>query len=87
VLEGKATFKPAPVYPEAAKAARVEGAVTVQILVDETGRVVSVQAALGHPLLRQTAIQAALRARFTPTLLTGQPVKISGIITYNFVLQ
>ena len=87
VLEGKATFKPTPIYPEAAKVIRAEGAVLVQILVDETGRVVSAQAASGHSLLRQAAVQAALRARFTPTLLTNQPVRVSGVITYNFVLR
>ncbi|MBA2340487.1 MAG: energy transducer TonB [Pyrinomonadaceae bacterium] len=87
VLEGKATFKPAPAYPEAAKIVGISGAVAVQILVDETGRVISAQAASGHSLLRQAAVQAALRARFTPTLLSNQPVKVSGMITYNFVLQ
>ena len=87
VLEGKATFKPAPAYPQAAITAGIEGTVAVQILVDEAGRVVSAQAASGNPLLRQAAVQAALRARFTPTLLADQPVKVSGMITYNFVLQ
>jgi len=39
----------------------------------------------GHPLLRGAAEQAARGARFSPTLLSGQPVKVSGVITYNFV--
>jgi protein TonB len=87
VLNGKAISKPAPVYPPIAKAARAQGTVTVQILVDETGRVISATAVSGHPLLQQAAVAAARQARFSPTLLSGQPVKVSGVITYNFVLQ
>jgi protein TonB len=87
VLNGKAISKPQPPYPAIAKAARASGTVTVQILVDESGRVVSASAVSGHPLLQQAAVQAARGARFSPTLLSGQPVKVSGVITYNFVLQ
>jgi protein TonB len=87
VLNGKAISKPQPAYPPIAKAARAAGTVTVQILVDESGRVVSASAVSGHPLLQQAATSAARQARFSPTLLSGQPVKVSGVITYNFVLQ
>jgi protein TonB len=87
VLNGKAISKPQPAYPPIAKAARASGTVTVQILVDESGRVVSASAVSGHPLLQQAAVSAARGARFSPTLLSGQPVKVSGVITYNFVLQ
>jgi TonB family protein len=61
--------------------------VTVQIVVDETGKVISAKAVSGHPLLLQSAQQAAYQARFSPTTLSGQAVKVSGVITYNFVLQ
>lgn len=87
MLNGKAISKPQPAYPPIAKAARASGTVTVQILVDESGRVVSASAVSGHPLLQQAAVSAARQARFSPTLLSGQPVKVSGVITYNFVLQ
>jgi protein TonB len=87
VLNGKAISKPQPAYPPIARAARAQGTVTVQILVDEGGRVVSASAVNGHPLLQQAAVSAARNARFSPTLLSGQPVKVSGVITYNFVLQ
>ena len=87
VLNGKAISKPQPPYPAIAKAARASGTVTVQILVDESGRVVSASAVGGHPLLQQAAVSAARQARFSPTLLSGQPVKVSGVITYNFVLN
>jgi len=87
VLNGKAISKPQPAYPPIAKAARASGTVTVQIVVDESGRVISASAVSGHPLLQQAAVAAARQARFEPTLLDGQPVKVSGVITYNFVLQ
>jgi protein TonB len=85
VLNGKAISLPKPPYPPAARAVRAAGAVSVQVLIDESGRVVSASAASGHPLLQAAAVAAARGARFSPTLLSGQPVKVSGIITYNFV--
>ena len=85
VLNGKATSLPKPAYPAAAKAVRAGGPVSVQVLIDESGRVVSASAVSGNPLLRAAAVSAAQGARFSPTLLSGQPVKVSGVITYNFV--
>ena len=85
VLNGKATSLPKPPYPAAARAVRAAGAVSVQVLIDESGNVVSASAVSGHPLLRAAAVQAARGARFSPTQLSGQPVKVSGVITYNFV--
>jgi len=85
VLNGKAVSLPKPAYPAAARAVRASGSVTVQVLIDEQGRVVSATAAGGHPLLQAAAVAAARQARFSPTLLSGQPVKVSGVITYNFV--
>ncbi|HLM58629.1 MAG TPA: energy transducer TonB [Pyrinomonadaceae bacterium] len=87
VLNGKAISKPTPAYPPIAKAARASGTVVVQIIVDEEGKVESASAVSGHPLLQQASVVAARGARFSPTYLSGQPVKVSGVITYNFVLQ
>lgn len=84
VLNGKATSLPKPAYPAAAKAINAKGTVTVQVTIDESGRVVSASATSGHPLLRAAAVSAAQSARFSPTLLSGQPVKVTGVITYNF---
>ncbi len=85
VLNGKAISLPKPPYPPAAKAVRAGGSVSVQVLIDENGNVVSASAVSGHPLLRAAAASAARGARFSPTKLSGQPVKVSGVITYNFV--
>ncbi len=84
VANGHATHLPKPPYPAAAIAVRVEGEVTVQVTIDETGKVVSARVAKGHPLLRAAAEKAAWGARFTPTKLSNVPVKVTGVIVYNF---
>jgi TonB family protein len=86
VLNGKAMFLPAPTYPEAAKRMRTAGIVTVDVVVDETGKVISAVASGGPAVLREVAIQAATKAKFSPTMLSGQPVKVSGVINYKFSL-
>jgi protein TonB len=86
LINNKTLSKPAPVYPRAAVVSGVSGAVEVRVLVDENGHVISAQAVSGHPLLREAAVDAAYGARFSPTLLEGLPVKVSGLISYNFVL-
>lgn len=87
VLLAKIINMPKPAYPIIAKQARASGAVNVQILIDETGNVISAHAVNGHPMLIHAAEEAARHARFTPTLLSNQPVKVQGVIIYNFVLQ
>ena len=85
VLNGKAASLPKPRYPAAARAVRASGAVQVQVLIDEDGDVFSADAVGGQPLLQRASVIAACSSRFSPTLLEGNPVKVSGIITYNFV--
>jgi TonB family protein len=87
VITGLAVTLPKPLYSEIAKKMRIQGMVSVQVLVDETGRVVSAKALGGSPFLVPEAQKAALQARFSPTILNDQPVKVSGVITYNFVLS
>lgn len=86
VLNGRAISLPKPGYPPVAKAARQTGTVTVQVTIDENGSVISARAVGGPPLLQAAAVQAAYGARFSPTKLSGQPVKVTGVITYNFQL-
>lgn len=85
VVNGKATTLAKPVYPAAARAVNAEGAVNVQVVIDEEGNVVSAEAVSGHPLLRGAAREAALQSKFKPTVLSGQAVKVTGVIVYNFV--
>lgn len=85
VLNGKATSLPKPAYPAAARAVKASGSVSVQVLISESGSVISASAVSGHPLLRAAAESAARGAHFSPTMLSGQAVKVSGVITYNFI--
>lgn len=87
VLEGKAISLPQPVYPPIARAARASGQVTIMVIVDEEGKIVAAQAESGHPLLQAAAVKAAREARFAPMLVEGKPVKVLGVVSYNFVLK
>jgi protein TonB len=86
-INGKAVYLPKPAFTAIAKAAHAYGPVNVEVLIDESGKVVSAHAVNGHPLLVGESVRAAYQARFSPTILGGQPVKVSGVITYNFVMQ
>jgi len=86
VLNGTALSLPQPIYPEPAKRMRTGGTVAVEVILDETGKVVSATATSGPTILRDAAVQAALKAKFSPTKLSGQPVKVSGVINYKFAL-
>ncbi|HLO00591.1 MAG TPA: TonB family protein [Pyrinomonadaceae bacterium] len=87
VLNAKAISLPKPPTPPIAKAAKASGTVVIQVLVDENGSVVSAHAVSGHPLLQAAAVAAARSAKFSPTKLSGQPVKVTGVITYQFEPQ
>ncbi|HEV7475634.1 MAG TPA: energy transducer TonB [Pyrinomonadaceae bacterium] len=84
VLNGKATSLPIPAYPSIAKAARAGGNVTVEVTVDEEGNVVTARAVSGHPLLQAASVEAARNAKFSPTKLSGQAVKVQGVLVYTF---
>jgi TonB family protein len=87
ILNGKAISLPRPAYPAIARQAHASGTVVVQVVIDEEGNVIWATAVSGHPLLQQAARQAALGAKFSPTKLSGQAVKVAGVLTYNFVLE
>jgi TonB family protein len=84
VLNGKAISLPKPDYPADARAAGVDGVVVIQVTVDEQGNVAEARAVSGPVQLQQASINAALQAKFSPTLLMGEPVKVTGVIVYNF---
>jgi protein TonB len=86
VLNGTAILLPPPAYPESAKRMKVQGVVAVEVVLDESGKVIAATATSGPPMLREPAVQAAKRARFSPTKLSGMPVKVSGVINYKFAL-
>jgi TonB family protein len=85
VLNGRALALPRPDYPNIARSAHAAGTVTVQVTIDEAGNVIAAHAVSGHPLLQAACVAAAREAKFSPTKLCGEPVRVAGIITYNFV--
>ncbi len=76
-----------PQYPPMAKSIRLQGAVQVQVLISETGHVLSTGVVSGHPILRAAAEEAARQWLFKPTMLNDVPVKVQGILTFNFTLN
>lgn len=87
VINGKAINLVKPPYPLPARAVHADGAVNVQVMIDEKGNVIAANAVSGHPLLRQASENAARASKFNPTLLSNQAVKVSGVIVYKFAAQ
>ena len=90
VLNGRAANLVQPPYPAMARQDHAGGQVQVQCLIDETGRVIQARAINPgnlHISLVAAAEDAARHSVFTPTLLSGHPVKVYGIIIYNFIAQ
>ena len=80
MLNGKAIYLPLPEAP----AGQPAGVVMVQILIDEQGMVIDAKSVSGPAGLHAAAVNAARLARFMPTVLAGEPVKVSGTLAYSF---
>jgi TonB family protein len=87
VLQGGAIKKVRPVYPEIARKIRAGGPVQVQVLISEDGRVMEAFIINGHHLLRSAALDAARQWVFSPTTLSKVPVKVQGVLTFDFMLE
>jgi len=86
IINGKALSLGRPLYPQGARDRQLSGTVYVLVEIDETGKVISARdMCQGPPYLSESAVDAAFKSRFTPTKLSGMPVKVKGVITYNFV--
>jgi TonB family protein len=83
-LNGKARSLPKPEYPAVAGQNGIRGLVEIRVFIDESGKVVSAVGLSGNLLLQDAARSAACKASFRPTVLAGTPVKVTGIIVYNF---
>ena len=87
VENGRAIHLGKPAYPPLARKAHVQGQVKVQVIIGEDGTVIAAAAVDGHPLLFGVSVAAARESTFTPTKLNGKPVKVTGVLEYNFVAQ
>lgn len=81
VLNGKAIFLPKPIHPAGVEAT---GVVVIEVTIDEYGNVSATRALSGPTPLQPAAMEAARQARFTPTYLMGEAVKVRGVITFSF---
>lgn len=84
-VNGKAINLVKPVYPSVANAVRAYGTISVSVIIDEKGKVTEAKATSGHFFLRPSSIKAALNSTFEPISVGGKPIKVSGIILYNYV--
>ncbi|MBO0861198.1 MAG: TonB family protein [Chloracidobacterium sp.] len=85
ILEGNAITRVEPVYPPTARMMKAFGTVRVRITISETGRVIDAKAVSGHQALRTAAVEAASKWIFKPTTtLDGAPIKVQGVLTFNF---
>lgn len=87
VLQGKAIERVVPVYPELPKRIHLHGEVSIEVIISPEGRAESVRVVSGHPMLVNSAREAARSWRFEPTLLNGVPVRVTGVITFVFKLN
>ncbi|HSE16980.1 MAG TPA: energy transducer TonB [Pyrinomonadaceae bacterium] len=83
-LDAQAVSKPKAVMSEEAKRLKLTGRITVKVIVDENGKVVSALALNGPAALREAAIEAAKQATFAPVVKDGITVRFTGTLTYNF---
>ncbi len=84
VLVGNAVTRVEAVYPPTARMLKAYGTVKVQVTISESGRVIDAKAISGHETLRLAAVDAALKWVFRPTTLNGAPIKVQGILNFNF---
>jgi protein TonB len=87
IKEPKKLKHVAPVYPDIAKQARVQGVVILESTISPQGKVSDVKVLRGIPLLDQAAIDAVKQWVYTPTLLNGVPVPVIMTVTVNFKLS
>jgi beta-lactamase regulating signal transducer with metallopeptidase domain len=85
IKKGELIEAPKPDYPDDIRKQKIEGIVAVVITIGNDGNVIYAKARSGPEELYAVSEAAAMKARFKPTILDGQPVKVTGVITYNFV--
>jgi protein TonB len=79
-------YRPAPIYPAIARAARVEGTVVLQAVISKGGTIENLHVTSGPAMLQQAAIDAVKQWRYRPYLLNGQPVEVETTINVVFTL-
>jgi len=76
----------APIYPPLARQARIQGTVTLRIIISKTGDVRQLQLISGHPMLAPAAIDAVRQWKYKPYEVNGEPVEVLTNVQLNFAL-
>jgi protein TonB len=77
-----------PRYPEAARAGRLQGTVTIECVIGSDGRVRDPRVfRSAHPILDQAALDAVKNWRFKPATLNGNAVDVWFYLTVRFTLE
>ena len=88
LLNGKAVKLAFPPYPAAARGKGLSARVIVAVLIDESGNVIKARSVCGgHSDFNAVGVVAALSSKFSPTLLNQKPIRVTGVLIYNFVGQ
>jgi periplasmic protein TonB len=85
--ESKCIYRPDPIYPELARRAHISGTVLLEAVIDEEGSIAEIKVLSGHPLLREAAVQAVKRWKYSPTVLNGEPYQVLATVTVEFRLH
>jgi len=86
MLEGHILRKVAPVYPPLARQARIQGTVTLRVIINKLGDVRDVQLLNGHPMLAPAAIEAVKQWKYVPYELNAETVEVETDVQVNFKL-
>jgi protein TonB len=86
VVEGLLINKVYPVYPPIAKAAGVQGTVTLAAMISMSGAIENLRVASGPPMLQQSALEAVRQWRYRPYMLNGQPIEVETSVNVIFSL-
>lgn len=84
IAQGNLIEPAKPVYPPLAKAARVQGVVTLNARIGSGGRVIGVNVISGHPLLTQAAIEAVKQYLYKPFKINGKDIEVVTTVEVQF---
>jgi TonB family protein len=76
-----------PAYPPLARSIRLQGDITIDALIDSTGRVTTMKPLSGPVALQQAAMDALQQWRYEPARLDGQPVSMHLSVIMKFRLN
>jgi len=86
VADGLLLDRVEPEYPDAARRARVQGSVTIDVLIASDGRVADANPVGGNPQLAEAAAAAVRKWRYKPYSVNGQKVSVRTQVPVTFML-